>query len=242
VQSLLAVFLPLRDFVFFLLAGSAVPDDRQDHKRRVREVVDAKRRVRAQLDPLLRSFFRFPLLDDASGFLLCWNPDRLAMDAFLRLHYNVDTAWRDDVALLAAQRGVPESGLLRVWNPAIADPDVLASFAFVEEHYAGAMLLRSAGNFDLRQPLRVPGLRSHGSPMSLRTVDVFCVAARYHQIDVLLVALTSLPDSDQSSDAAEPEEPLDDALSVGSAESRTSFHRAAAVHSFVITDSSSDAD
>ena len=40
-------------------------------------------------------------------------------------------ARRDDVALLAARCGVPESGLLRLWNPAVADADMPAAFAFL---------------------------------------------------------------------------------------------------------------
>ena len=111
-------------------------------------VLDAKRRLRARLDPLLCSLLKRSLMNDNSGFVLCWKPDGLAVDAVLRLRYNVDTAWRGDVTLLAARRGVPESGLLRLWNPTVADPEVLASFAFLEEHYTGTVLLRNASDAD----------------------------------------------------------------------------------------------
>ena len=60
-------------------------------------VLDAKRRLRARLDPLLCSLLKRSLMNDNSGFVLCWKPDGLAVDAVLRLRYNVDTAWRGDV-------------------------------------------------------------------------------------------------------------------------------------------------
>ena len=88
VQRQIARLLPVHDFLGFLLAGSPAPGAGQEHRGRIQQVLDAKRLVRELLDSLLCRSFGIFFLEDPSGFVLCWNPQRLSLEAFVRLRYN----------------------------------------------------------------------------------------------------------------------------------------------------------
>ena len=110
VPSRLARLLAVPDFLALLLAGAPVPGAGQEHHSCVQELRNAKRLARERLDALLCGSFGIPLLDEASGFVHCWKPP------FVRLRYNVDPSWRDDVRSLAVRRGVAASVLVRLWS------------------------------------------------------------------------------------------------------------------------------